>query len=61
VEYPEGTARERRSERSFNGEKVFAVEDATLAGAGRVGVWTKADPVTRFDDLDTTIVKQEEP
>src|SRR3546814_17216662 len=31
--------------------KLFEVEDRTFTGAGRVGVWTKADSVTRFDDL----------
>jgi hypothetical protein len=27
------------------------VEDAHIAGAGAVGVWTKADSVTVFDDF----------
>jgi hypothetical protein len=35
----------------FNGEKLFEVEDRILAGAGAVGVWTKADSVIRFDDV----------
>jgi len=35
----------------FNGAKLYEVEDATFALAGRVGVWTKADSVTQFDDL----------
>jgi hypothetical protein len=35
----------------WNGRKVFEVEDATFAEAGRVGLWTKADSVTYFDDL----------
>ncbi|MBL8144607.1 MAG: hypothetical protein JNM38_26070 [Acidobacteria bacterium] len=35
----------------LNGEKLFDVEDGTFADAGRVGVWTKADSVTYFDDL----------
>ena len=34
-----------------NGRKLFEVEDATFAEAGRVGLWTKADSVTCFDDL----------
>jgi hypothetical protein len=38
-----------------NGRKLFEVEDATFAEAGRVGLWTKADSVTHFDDL--TIVR----
>ena len=35
----------------FNGAKLYEVEDTTFATAGRVGVWTKADSVTQFDDL----------
>lgn len=36
---------------SFNGKKLFEVEDETLKDAGAVGVWTKADSVTLFDDF----------
>ena len=35
----------------LNGTKLYEVEDSTFTGAGRVGVWTKADSVTLFDDL----------
>jgi hypothetical protein len=35
----------------FNGAKLFEVEDTTFTQAGKVGVWTKADSVTYFDDL----------
>src|SRR5215217_6491782 len=35
----------------FNGSKVYEVEDNTFTQAGKVGVWTKADSVTQFDDL----------
>jgi hypothetical protein len=35
----------------FNGTKLYEVEDATFTQAGKVGVWTKADSVTHFDDL----------
>lgn len=35
----------------LNGAKLFEVEDATFTGAGKVGLWTKADSVTRFDVL----------
>jgi hypothetical protein len=41
----------------LNGEKLFEVEDATFGAAGRVGVWTKADSVTYFDDLKLTVLK----
>ncbi len=40
-----------RFEVSLNGVALYEVEDATFAAAGRVGVWTKADSVTHFDDL----------
>ena len=36
---------------SFNGKQLFEVEDATFADAGKVGLWTKADSVTLFDDV----------
>ncbi|MBI4519673.1 MAG: hypothetical protein HY701_02455 [Gemmatimonadetes bacterium] len=35
----------------YNGSKLYEVEDSTFTGAGKVGVWTKADSVTNFDDL----------
>jgi hypothetical protein len=35
----------------LEGQKLFEVEDRTFAGPGKVGVWTKADSVTQFDDL----------
>jgi hypothetical protein len=38
----------------FNGAKLYEVEDGTFKSAGRVGVWTKADSVTQFDDLTVT-------
>jgi hypothetical protein len=37
---------------SFNGEKLFEVEDSTFAAAGKVGLWTKADSVTYFDGFE---------
>lgn len=37
---------------SFDGAKLFEVEDSTLPGSGKVGVWTKADSVTYFDDFE---------
>lgn len=51
------TARGRLFEVFVNGEKLFDVEDGTFGGAGQVGVWTKADSVTHFDDLELTVVK----
>jgi hypothetical protein len=39
----------------FNGRKLYEVEDSTFTRAGRVGVWTKADSVTHFDDITVTV------
>ncbi len=35
----------------YGGQELFEVQDATFSDAGAVGVWTKADSVTYFDDL----------
>ena len=35
----------------FDGTKVIEATDASFANAGKVGVWTKADSVTAFDDF----------
>ncbi|MBI5385364.1 MAG: hypothetical protein HZA90_11850 [Verrucomicrobia bacterium] len=35
----------------FNGRHLFDAEDATFTDGGKVGVWTKADSVTLFDDF----------
>jgi len=40
-----------RFEVYFNGTRLYEVEDSTFTQAGNVGVWTKADSVTQFDDL----------
>ena len=36
---------------SFNGKQLFDVEDVTFTDAGKVGLWTKADSVTLFDQV----------
>ena len=36
---------------SFNGRKALEWDDETFRDAGSVGVWTKADSVTEFDDF----------
>ncbi len=38
----------------FDGTKKFAASDDTFKDAGKVGLWTKADSVTYFDDLRVT-------
>jgi hypothetical protein len=35
----------------FNANRLFEVEDMTLRDAGQVGLWTKADSVTAFDNF----------
>jgi hypothetical protein len=35
----------------LNGAKLYEVEDETFKEAGKVGLWTKADSVTYFDEL----------
>ena len=35
----------------FDNERLFEVVDGTFRGAGRIGLWTKADSVTRFDNF----------
>jgi 3-keto-disaccharide hydrolase len=40
-----------RFEVYFNASKLYEVEDTTFTQAGKIGVWTKADSVTQFDDL----------
>ena len=35
----------------YRGEQLFEVEDSTFRDAGKVGLWTKADSVSLFDDV----------
>jgi hypothetical protein len=36
---------------TFNGKPLFEVEDSTFTEAGKVGLWTKADSITLFDEV----------
>ena len=36
---------------ALNGKTYIEVEDTRITGAGAVGLWTKADSVTAFDDF----------
>ena len=36
---------------ALDGKRYIELEDKHIAGAGAVGVWTKADSVTAFDDF----------
>jgi hypothetical protein len=42
---------------SYDGKQMFEVEDSTFTDAGMVGLWTKADSVTLFDDVTWGDVK----
>jgi hypothetical protein len=35
----------------YDGEKYLEAKDNTFSGAGKIGLWTKADAQTQFDDL----------
>lgn len=39
---------------SFDGNQLYTATDKTFGNAGRIGLWTKADSVTRFDTLEIT-------
>src|SRR3989442_13356790 len=45
------TFKKARFEVYFDHRKVFEVEDSTFVQPGKVGLWTKADSVTYFDDF----------
>ena len=36
---------------AFNGKAIFEVDDGTFTDAGQIGLWTKADSVTVFDNI----------
>ena len=38
----------------LDGKKMLEAKDDTFKDAGKVGVWTKADSYTLFDDLTVT-------
>jgi hypothetical protein len=35
----------------YDGQQLFEVEDQTFREAGMIGLWTKADSVTLFDEI----------
>ena len=41
---------------ALDGKVYIDIEDDHLAGPGAVGVWTKADSVTAFDDFSYSAV-----
>lgn len=63
VEIPSGTwsrlgvsVRGNRFSARLDGRELFEVEDDTFAGPGQVGLWTKADSVTWFDDFGVRVL-----
>ncbi len=41
---------------TFDGKPLYTVTDKTFAQAGRVALWTKADSVTRFDQISIQVL-----
>jgi hypothetical protein len=37
---------------TFDGKKLFSTKDQTFAEAGKVALWTKADSITRFEQIE---------
>lgn len=50
-------AREDRFQVFFQGRQVIEARDRTFSGAGKLGVWTKADSATFFDELTATALE----
>ncbi len=48
-----------RFEGYLNGRKFLSGRDRHIRGAGGVGLWTKADAVTRFDDFRVEVMGRE--
>jgi hypothetical protein len=46
---------------ALDGKQLFEADDATFPDAGKVGVWTKADSITWFDDLSIEPLAEEPP
>jgi hypothetical protein len=49
------TYKEEKIQVSLNGKTYIDVKDAHISGAGKAGVWTKADSVTLFDDFSAAV------
>ena len=43
----------------LNGKQIFQVKDETFTDAGKIGLWTKADAVTYFDDFQVKTYSQQ--
>jgi len=42
---------------SLDGKRTIELDDSHIAGSGKLGVWTKADSVTAFDDFSYSAVR----
>lgn len=42
----------------LNGKELYEVKDGIFENAGKVGLWTKSDAVTYFDDFEVERVKE---
>src|SRR5262245_11838387 len=40
----------------FDGKTLFTTTDKTFAGVGKIALWTKADSVTRFDQISIDVL-----
>jgi hypothetical protein len=40
---------------ALDGKRYIEVDDSHIGGSGKVGVWTKADSVTAFDDFSYSV------
>ena len=49
-----------RIEAEFDRKTLIELDDSTFSEAGMVGLWTKADAATAFDDLEVEEAKDEE-
>jgi hypothetical protein len=42
---------------ALDGKRCIELDDSHIAGSGKLGVWTKADSVTAFDDFSYSAVR----
>ncbi len=41
----------------FDGKTLFSISDKTFTGAGKIGLWTKSDSITRFDQIAVDVLE----
>jgi len=41
---------------TFNGQELYTANDQSLTAAGKIALWTKADSVTRFDQMRINVL-----